>query len=221
MRNDYERPSKKVRDDIYLITSIIVSIGVVMTAVLFSEWPFLISLCAAALVWWRMVSKQIDRDHEIQKIREVGAVDVQKIEAAKKPSNVIEGQAVQKFPNFMGPVAQIEAPKWTKVIQNDATKIVVRRKWMWMLNNGEEARGDLIEAIVAAAFTPKDEKEDLRDFIRRKYRIEFGNAAYTKACKALQEVRAVDSSQNWLIECDAADALLEQMRNQSQPIEAT
>ena len=164
------------------------------------------------VVLW-LVLTETNHTRDIEKTQITHAHEIEKIKANPQPIDAAYriGPATT---NWQAPVtAKLPEPQWTTLIQGENKKQMVRYRWSYGLNDGTEARGDLIEGIVAGAFDGHDQTIDIRDHIRRKYRIEFGNASYSRAIRALQESGAIDRNGNWLVQTDSVDALLSRMRD--------
>lgn len=208
------KPTKKrdhtPRDDAYLIGGLSAGIGIVGTAVAHDAWPLLVGIIVGGIAYSAIVIVQIAHEHKIESAEKAGAIEVAKIQAAKAPqSNVIDGSA-RVIPNIMAPKQQ--ELNYIKLIDNGVATNIPRH-WMYMLPDGSEARGDIIEAIIDGAFDDKkDSSVELRDYIRTRYKVEFSNQSYGRAFRALQQVGAIDKTGKWLIGCDAADGVLRKMR---------
>ena len=211
-RNSNKDRKHTPRDDAYLIGGFAAGIGLVGTAVAHEAWPLLVGFIVGAIAYSAIVIVQIAHEHRIESAEKAGAIEVAKIQAAKAPAgNVIDGSA-RVIPNIMAPKSEQQQLNFIKLIDNGVATNIPRH-WMYMLPDGSEARGDIIEAIIDGAFDKdKDSSIDLRDYIRTRYKVEFSNQSYTKAVKALQQVGAVDKSGKWLIDGEATNGVLRKMR---------
>lgn len=192
---------------IFAIASVCVGIG---ASVVFWNPVYVLGASVVGLIGASyLLFTEIHHDRNIESVKTVGEVEVKKIEATHAKLKEIEGQA-RVITNWQAPL--VSPPlEYRKLIQGDTTTLLPK-SWTYLLKSGEEARGDLIEAIVAAAFDDHDPSIEMRTHIRNRYQREFGNNSYSKAVRAIQESGAVDKTGDWTIEADSAANLLREMR---------
>lgn len=94
------------RDDAYLAGSFFVGVGLAWGWAAESTAPIIVGLCVGVGVYVAIVVAQIRHEHRMAEMKAQGKIDVEKIEAAKKPAGqqVIDAQPViQLPPNIMAP----------------------------------------------------------------------------------------------------------------------
>jgi len=110
VNNRNPRP-RTPRDDAYLFLCFLAGFGLLASVWYEVAWPFFVCSGIGLVVYLVVVFRQIDHEHNLQKTREAGRVDVQKIEAAKRPTQVIDAtprpQLVQPLPNIMPPKSEM------------------------------------------------------------------------------------------------------------------
>lgn len=203
----------------YLLVVMTFAVGAGLTAMYEAPHPLAVCMVLATVEMGVYIATEIHHKRAIKTMQTQGRIEVNKIAAAKalsQPSNVINGTAYP-IPNIMPPKGQPQL-EYRKLIEGDGPVRYLPKNWTYRLSNGSVARGDLIEAIVAAAHDDVETQLPFRDYVRTQYKVEFSNDSYTRALLALEGEGAMDKAGKWLIEHEEVPELLDRMRvNGSRP----
>lgn len=198
----------------YLVAAATLAAGVVLTALYDTPHPTAVGMVLAVIEMVIYIATEIHHKRSIKTMQTQGKIEVNKIAATKSPtqlSNVIDGTA-RPVPNVMPPKPQPQL-EYRRLLDGDDEARYLPRQWTYRISNGSIARGDVIEAIIAASHDNVETNLTLRDYIRTKYKMEFGNEQYSRALTALVEEGAMDKSGDWLIDVDDTPDLLDRMRS--------
>lgn len=86
--------------------------------------------------------------------------------------------------------------------------------WMYLLPDGRQARGDLIEAIIMHGWDSYDPSQypDLRSYVRAASGVGFGNDSYRNALDALKREGVCDEAGRFSVRQDEAQRILTLVR---------
>ena len=107
VNNQNKRP-RTPRDDAYLFMCFFAGFGLLASVWYEVAWPFFVCSGFGLAVYLVVVFRQIDHEHNLQKTRESARSDVMRIEAGKRPTQVIDAQPVlQALPDVMAPRSEM------------------------------------------------------------------------------------------------------------------
>lgn len=110
IRNNQTPRQRTPRDDAYLFACAFAGFGLLASVAYEVYWPFFVCSGVGLVVCVVVVVRQINHEHDLQKTREAGRVDVMRIEAGKKPAQVIDvtpRPVLQLPPNIMPPKSEM------------------------------------------------------------------------------------------------------------------